>query len=178
MSFCLNFSRKLVTWQGVITNGANFSSTEQSFHWTDGSSHQYHKWSPGEPMFLQYTYDLGANTRTVESVGCVRMYTSEHDASYWDEDGCDNYHSFMCKVEQGITRPSLYNITWWSHQMEPFSALLALCEGNTPVTGGLPSEKPVTRSLDVFFAPRLIKRFSKQSRRRWFDTLLCSLLRQ
>ena len=28
--------------------------------------------------------------------------------------------------------------TWWRHQMETFSALLALCEGNPPVTGGLP----------------------------------------
>ena len=25
--------------------------------------------------------------------------------------------------------------TWWCHQMETFSALLALCEGNSPVTG-------------------------------------------
>ena len=28
--------------------------------------------------------------------------------------------------------------TWWRHQMETFSALLALCEGNPPVTGGFP----------------------------------------
>ena len=31
--------------------------------------------------------------------------------------------------------------TWWRHQMEPFSALLAHCAGNSPV--------PVTRSFDV-----------------------------
>ena len=35
--------------------------------------------------------------------------------------------------------------------METFSALLALCEGNPPVTGGLSSQTPVTRSFDVFF---------------------------
>ena len=35
--------------------------------------------------------------------------------------------------------------------METFSALLALCEGNPPVTGGFPSQRPVTRSFDVFF---------------------------
>ena len=35
--------------------------------------------------------------------------------------------------------------------METFSALLALCEGNLPVTGGFPSQRPVTRSFDVFF---------------------------
>ena len=44
---------------------------------------------------------------------------------------------------------------------EKFSALLALCAGNPPVTGGFPSQRPVTRSLDVFFALRLYKRLSK-----------------
>ena len=29
---------------------------------------------------------------------------------------------------------------WWRHQMETFSALLALCEGNSPVTGEFPSQ--------------------------------------
>ena len=37
--------------------------------------------------------------------------------------------------------------------METFSALLALCEGNSPVTGEFPSQRPVTRSFDAFFAP-------------------------
>ena len=36
---------------------------------------------------------------------------------------------------------------WWRHQIETFSALLALCEGNSPVTGEFPSQRPVTRSL-------------------------------
>ena len=42
-------------------------------------------------------------------------------------------------------------LSWWRHQMETFSASLALCEGNPPVTGGFPSQTPVTRSFDVFF---------------------------
>ena len=37
--------------------------------------------------------------------------------------------------------------TWWRHQMETFSALLALCAGNSPVTGEFPAQRPVTRSL-------------------------------
>ena len=36
---------------------------------------------------------------------------------------------------------------WWRHQMETFSALLALCAGNSPVTGEFPSQRPVTRSF-------------------------------
>ena len=35
--------------------------------------------------------------------------------------------------------------------METFIALLALCAGNSPVTGEFPSQRPVTRSFDVFF---------------------------
>ena len=48
---------------------------------------------------------------------------------------------------------------WWRHQMEAFSALLTLYAGNSPVTGECPSQRPVTRSLDVFDL-RLNKRLS------------------
>ena len=35
--------------------------------------------------------------------------------------------------------------------METFSALLAIYEGNPPMTSGFPSQRPVTQSFDVFF---------------------------
>ena len=41
-------------------------------------------------------------------------------------------------------------VRWWRHQMETFSALLALCVENSPVTGEFPSQRPVTWSFDVF----------------------------
>ena len=53
-------------------------------------------------------------------------------------------------------------ITWWRHQMETFSMLLALCAGNSPVPGEFPAQRPVTRSFDVFFELRLNYRLSKQ----------------
>ena len=40
--------------------------------------------------------------------------------------------------------------------METSSALLTFCEGYPPVPGGFPSQRPVTRGLDVFFHLRLI----------------------
>ena len=61
--------------------------------------------------------------------------------------------------------------------METFCALLVLCARNSPVNDELPSQRPVTRSFDVFFDLRLNKRLSKQSRRRWFETPLRSLWR-
>ena len=39
--------------------------------------------------------------------------------------------------------------------METFSALLAISEGNSPVTGEFTAQRPMTRSLDVFFDLRL-----------------------
>ena len=39
--------------------------------------------------------------------------------------------------------------TWWRHQMEMFSVLLAICAGNSSVTGEFPAQRPVTRSCDV-----------------------------
>ena len=64
--------------------------------------------------------------------------------------------------------------------METISELLALCEGNPPVTGGFPSQRPVTGNFDgVFFDNlRLNKRLRKQSRRRWFETPSRSSLRK
>ena len=35
--------------------------------------------------------------------------------------------------------------------METFSALLAICVGNSPVTDEFPSQRPVTQSFDVYF---------------------------
>ena len=67
-------------------------------------------------------------------------------------------------------------LTQWRHQMETFSVLLALCAGNSPVTGKFPTQKPVTRSFDVFFDLRLNKQLSKQSWG-WFETPSRSLWR-
>ena len=60
---------------------------------------------------------------------------------------------------------------WWRHQMEIFSALLAILAGNSPVPGEFPTQRPVTRSFDVFFDLHLNKQLSKQSWGWWFEML-------
>ena len=57
--------------------------------------------------------------------------------------------------------------------MEIFSALLAICAGNSPVTGEFPTQRPVTRSFDVYFDLRP----KEQSWGWWFETLSRSLWR-
>ena len=61
--------------------------------------------------------------------------------------------------------------------MGTFSALLPFCVGNSPVTGEFPSQRPVTRSFDVFFDLCLNKRLSKQSRGCWFKMTSRSIWR-
>ena len=65
------------------------------------------------------------------------------------------------------------NAIKWKH----FLCYFSLCEGNPPVPGGFPSQRPVTRSFDVFFDLHLNQRLSKQSRRWWFETPSRSLWR-
>ena len=68
-----------------------------------------------------------------------------------------------------------YAFTWWRHQMETFSTLLAIFAGNTPVSGEFPAQRPITRSFEVFFDQ--YKQLSKQSWGRWFEALSCPLWR-
>ena len=49
--------------------------------------------------------------------------------------------------------------------------------GESPVNGGFPSQRPVTRGFDIFFDLCLTKQASKQPRRRWFETQSRSLWR-
>ena len=68
-------------------------------------------------------------------------------------------HRGYCETNWAVTcRP------WWRHQMETFSALLALCAGNSPVTGEFPAQRPVTRSFDIVFDLCLNNGLSKQWR--------------
>ena len=60
-----------------------------------------------------------------------------------------NDKSTLAQVLPDGTKP------WWRHHMETFSALLAICAGNSPVNGEFPAQRPVTRSFDVFFDLRL-----------------------
>ena len=49
--------------------------------------------------------------------------------------------------------------------MKIFSELLGLYEGNPPLIGGFPPQRPVTRSFDIFFDLHLNEQLSKQSGR-------------
>ena len=72
---------------------------------------------------------------------------------------------------------SLPGYSWWRHQMETFSALLAIWAGNSPAPGEFSAQRPVTWNFDVFFDLRPNKLLSKRSWGRWFEMPLCPLWR-
>ena len=106
---------------------------------------------------------------------------------------CSNSSANALGLLQSYTKPSIYtpgsrfvvfccglslvSITWWRHQMETFSALLAIYAGDSPVPGEFPTQRPVTRSFDVYFDLHPNRWLSKQSWGWWFETLSCSLWR-
>ena len=66
------------------------------------------------------------------------------------------------------------DIIEWKH----IPRFLAFCAENSPVSGELSAQRPVTRSFDVFFDLHLNKQLSTQSRDGWFETPSGSLWRQ
>ena len=85
--------------------------------------------------------------------------------------------SAICNVWWRLGTEMCFFHAWWRHQMETFSASLAICAGNSPVTGEFPAQRPVTRCFGVFFDLRLNKWLSKQWWGRWFETPSCPLWR-
>ena len=84
---------------------------------------------------------------------------------------CSGAHQRKHQSSTSLASVKSLLITWWRHQMETFSALLAIRAGNLPVPGEFPTQKPVRRSFDVFFDLRLNKRLSIQWWGWWFETL-------
>ena len=79
-------------------------------------------------------------------------------------DVCDGGINFeLCDDPLPVVLP------WWRHEMEAFPASLAICAGNSPVTGEFHAHLPVTRSFVVFFDLRLNTRLSKQSWGWWYE---------
>ena len=100
----------------------------------------------------------------------------------------DKWSAEMCRkaseirklkaIKYPITSKKYVQLAWWRHQMETFSALLAICAGNSPHKGqwrgALMFFLPY---LMLFFYLRLNKRLSKQWWGWWFETLSCPLWR-
>ena len=88
--------------------------------------------------------------------------TQYQQHGYWGDNVCETFRHNFKHLYLPLSRLLVKGVTWWRHRMERFSALLAICAGNSPVPGEFHTQRPVTRSFDVFFALHLNKRLSKQ----------------
>ena len=99
-------------------------------------------------------WNINQNTITfleIPPVKCVHCFRAQ----------CVKCHCGIPPLATRIKCSRYYE--WWRHQMEVFSALLAICAGNSPVPGEFPAQRPVTRSFHVFLDLRLNKPLIKQS---------------
>ena len=92
----------------------------------------------------------------------------------WNSTDPDMGKSASHNLHQNTTKRELCTYflgrtAWWRHQMEIFSALLAICAGNSPVPGEFPRQRPVTGSFGVCLDLRPNKRLNKLSWGWWFE---------
>ena len=133
---------------------------------------QFVSWCPiSAECRLRLTWKLGKSF--------LRLCKVCHTNSLFHMPRCEHHDHRLRRIWRWLTYsrvgPELGHHSaisaWWRYQMETFSALLAICAGNSPVTGEFPAQRPVTRSFDIFFDLRLNKRLRKQSWGCWFETL-------
>ena len=87
-----------------------------------------------------------------------------HVMSVW----CNASGGYMCGDNNTANGCLCHNdVTKWKH----FPRYWAICAGDSPVPGEFPTQRPVTRSFDIFFDLRPKKRLSKQWWGWWFETL-------
>ena len=78
-------------------------------------------------------------------------------------------YEFPCFSEPPFPpTPTNRPVAWWRHQMEKFSALLAICAGKSTVIVEFPAQRPVTQNL-MFSLSAMIKWLSKQPWWWWIE---------
>ena len=102
--------------------------------------------SDGNPLVTGGFPSQKASDHGLSNVSCVKDKRNETRAKGHRDD-------FFCPRLIPLARLFPHQLlmrTWWRHQMETISTLLALCAGDSPFTGEHPSDRPVTRSFGVF----------------------------
>ena len=138
--------------------------------------------------------NVWANTRDASD---LRRHCVHYDVTVMEYDAYDKMYMITnCRrskwcwsksVKKLSSFSELQNVDYISHL--PDFSMMTSSNGNIfrvtgpfsgefTVTGEFPSQRPVTRSFDVFFDLRFNKRLSKQSLCWWFETLSRPVWRQ
>ena len=120
-------------------------------------------------MPAQYSlkfFIIKLNSLFIHRISKMSIYCHTNLLAHIGPNGlCIFYHLYKRSINYRLCTTSR-----WRHQMETFSASLALCVGNSPITGKFPAQRPMTWGFDVFFDLRLNEQLSKQSWGLYFDT--------
>ena len=112
------------------------------------------------------------NDGAADGLLCLyRIIACWHWWMTYKENGAIN--SILCLLFKLKLRRKLYGKSWWRHQMETFSALLAIGAGNSMVTGEFPAQWPATRSFDVFCDLCLNKRLRERHHAHFDVIVMC-----
>ena len=155
-----------------------------------------HNEFPGQSYRIHF-FICNTNRNFVVQLYCI-ISTSLMGKGFLDRiTACDTWEQWFCAQVASVMsrahiaplsdRSSSSSPRWLTWQWAMMTSsngtifrgtrLLALCAGNSPVTGEFPTQRPLTRSFDVFFDLHLNKRLNKQSWGWWFETPLHPLWR-
>ena len=153
-------------WKGTV-NGANVPLIPN--YWRDLDCHPF-RWMTLLIYFTQHQFHVRCYIHIWQNgdMWCVVYHLPAHMIGNMSISVIHNESDLVLDYVDNDIWTGVLNWlmnewnTWWRHQMETFSALMAICAGNSPVPGEFPAQRPVTRSFDVFFDLRPNKRLSKQ----------------
>ena len=109
----------------------------------------------------------------VNAMHTITMHTKGYHQCVFNSYGpvCTSVNSTYINSDNGLRLSCYLDLwLWWRHQMEAFSALLALCVGNSPVTGEFPPQRTSNLEHWCFFDVGHGKLLSKRSNGRWPGT--------
>ena len=109
--------------------------------------------SKGGYWCTRKTYAMMIRSKTWHALHCKYMRSTSDDT----KSSRDNHFNMMTSPNGNIFRVT--GPLCWNSPLT-----------GAPVTGEMPSQRPVRRSFDVFFDLCLNKQVSEQSRRWWFET--------
>ena len=101
---------------------------------------------------------------------CPKQYTHIYICIYIYICVTVHHNTIFCEHYDLWRMNYIFDFTWWRHRMETFPALKAICAENSPVSGEFPTQRPVTRSFDVFFDLRPNEPLCKHSWGWWLET--------
>ncbi|KAL7876288.1 hypothetical protein AOLI_G00112510 [Acnodon oligacanthus] len=81
--------------------GYSIQDPTAGYTWSDGSSSSYQDWAEGEP----------SNSHNIEKCAILQRKRWNSDEGKWDDQQCEDRHSWLCEIQKGVTPKEVYMIS-------------------------------------------------------------------